>query len=54
MQDTIERKYLELLVDTYTNLLNGHMLETLTSLFCNYRKVQLEEVVKKEAEVISI
>jgi len=43
-----------LLVDDYTNLLNGDVLEILTYLFCNYSKVRSEEVAQKEAEVMTM
>lgn len=52
--DAIEQKYIESLVDEYTNLLNDDVPSTLTYLFYNYGKVRLEEVSQKEAEVMSM
>ena len=54
IQDAIEEKYLESLVDKYTNLLNSDVLEILMHLFCNYGKVRSEEVIQKEAKFIAI
>ena len=54
IQDAIEEKYLESLVDDYTNLLNGDVPEILTYLFYNYGKVRSEEVAQKEAEVMTM
>ena len=54
IQDAIEEKYLESLVDDYTNLLNSDVPEILTYLFHNYGKVRLEEVAQKEAEVMTM
>ena len=53
IQDAMEEKYLESLVDEYTNLLNGDLLEMLTYLFWNYGKVRSEEVAQKEAQVMA-
>ena len=52
IQDAIEDKYLESLVDEYTNLLTGDVPTILEYLFYNYGKVQSEEVAKKEIEVM--
>ena len=54
IQDAIEEKYLESLVDEYTNLLNGDVPDMLTYLFWNYGKVRSEEVAQKEAEVMTL
>ena len=54
MQDAIEEKYLESLVDEHTNLLTGDVPEILKYLFYNYGKVRSEEVAQKEAEVMSM
>ena len=52
IQNTIEDKYIKLLVDEYTNLLIGNVPTILEYLFYNYKKVRLEEVAQKESEVI--
>ena len=54
IQDAIEDKYMESLVDEYTNLLTSDIPTILAYLFYNYRKVRLEEVTQKEIEVISM
>ena len=54
MQDAIEEKHLESLVDEHANLLNGDVPEILTYLFYDCGKVRSEEVVQKEVEVMSI
>lgn len=52
IQDTIEERYIESLVDKYTNLIIGDVHTVLTYLFCNYSKVRSNEVSQKEAEVM--
>ena len=44
IQDAIEDKYIESLLDEYTNLLTGDVPTILEYLFYNYRKVRSEEV----------
>ena len=53
IQDAIEDKYIEPLVDEYTNLLNGDEPTILQYLFYNYSKVRSEEVSQKEMEVMT-
>ena len=53
IQDTINDKYIESLVDEYTNLLNRDVPAILQYLFYNYSKVRLEEVSQKEMEVMT-
>jgi len=53
IQDAIEDKYIEPLVDEYTNLLNGDVPTILEYLFYNYGKVRSEEVSQKEMEVMT-
>ena len=50
----LEDKYTEAIVDEYTNLINDNILTVLDYLFYNYGKVSSEEVVQKEAEVMSV
>jgi len=50
----IEEKYLESLVDEYTNLILGDIPTVLEYLFYNYSKVQSNEVAQKEAKVMSL
>ena len=54
IQDVIEDKYVESLVDDYTNLLTDDVSTIMQYLFYNYGKVRLEEVSQKELEVISM
>ena len=54
MQDAIDDKHVESLVDERTNLLIDIIPETLTCLFYDYGKVQSEEVAQKESEVMSM
>ena len=54
IQDAIEEKYLESLVDEYTNLISGDIPIVLEYLFYNYSKVRSDEVAQKEAEVTRI
>ena len=53
MQDAIEEKYIEALVNEYTNLLDGDVPSMLQYLFYNYGKVRSEEVAQKEMEVMT-
>ena len=53
MQDAIEEKYIEALVNEYTNLLDGDVPTILQHLFYNYGKVRSEEVAQKEMEVMT-
>jgi len=54
IQDAIEEKYVESLVDKYTNLISGDISTVLDYLFYNYGKVRSDEVAQKEAKVISL
>ena len=54
IQDTLEDKYMEAIVDKYTNLINDNILIVLDYLFYNYGKFSSEEVAQKEVEVMSI
>jgi hypothetical protein len=54
MQDAIEDKFIEVLVDEHTNLLTDNVLTVLEYLFYNYRKVYSEEVLQYKVEVISM
>ena len=54
IQDAIEDKYVESLVDDYTNLLTDDVPMIMQYLFYNYGKVWSEEVSQKESEVMSI
>ena len=54
IQDTVEDKYIESLVNEYTNLLTGDVPTILEYLFYNYGKVHSEEVSQKEIEVMSM
>ena len=53
-QDAIEGKYIDSLVDEYTNLITGDIPVVLRYLFYNYGKVRSNEVAEKEAEVMSL
>ena len=53
-QDAIEGKYIDSLVDEYTNLITGDIPVVLSYLFYNYGKVRSDEVAEKEAEVMSL
>ena len=53
IQDAIEEKYIEALVNEYTNLLDGDVPTILQYLFYNYGKVRSEEVAQKEMEVMT-
>ena len=54
MQDAIEAKHLESLVDEHTNLISGDTPTVLEYLFYNCGKVRSDEVAQKEAEVMSL
>ena len=54
IQDAIEEKYLESLIDEYTNLITGDTPTVLEYLFYNYGKVRSDEVSQKESEVMSL
>ena len=54
IQDAIEEKYIEALVNEYTNLLDDDIPTILQYLFYNYGKVRSDEVAQKEAEVMSL
>ena len=47
IQDAIEDKFIELLVDEYMNLLTSNIPTILDYLFYNYSKVRSEEVLQK-------
>ena len=54
IQEAIEDKYINSLVDEYTNLLTQDVPTIMQYLFYNYGKVRSEEVTSKEAEVMSM
>ena len=54
MQDTNEEKYLEYLVDKYTNLILDNVPTVLDYLFYSYGKVWSDKLAQKEAKVISL
>ena len=54
IQDAVEDKYIESLVDEYTNLLTGDVPLILDYLFYNYGKVRSEEVTQKDNEVMTM
>ena len=54
IQEAIEDKYIESLVDEDINLLTDDIPTTIKYLFYNYGKVQSEKVAQKEVEVMSI
>ena len=54
IQEAIEDKYINSLVDEYTNLLTQDVPTIMQYLFYNYGKVRSEEVSSKEAEVMSM
>ena len=49
VQDILEDKYKEAIIDTYTNLINDDILTFLEYLFYNYEKVSSKEVVQKRS-----
>ena len=54
IQDAIEDKYIEALVDEYTNLLTGDVPAILEYLDYNYSKVRSKEVIAKDNEVMTM
>ena len=54
MQDAIEDKHIEPLVDEHTNLLTDDIPTIMNYLLCNYGKVRSEEVSEKEAEIMAM
>lgn len=54
IQDAIEDKFIEPLVDPYTNLLTGDVPSILEYLNYNYGKVRSEEVTQKDNEVMTM
>lgn len=54
MQDAIEDKCVEALVDPHTNLLTGDVPTMLDHLSCDYSKVRSEEVTEKDNEVMTM
>ena len=54
IQEAIEDKYINSLVDEYTNLLTQDVPTIMQYLFYNYGKVRSEEVSSKEAEVMNM
>lgn len=54
IQDAIEDKFIEPLVDPYTNLLTGDVPSILAYLDYNYGKVRSEEVTQKDNEVMTM
>ena len=54
IQDAIEDKFIEPLVDPYTNLLTGDVPSILEYLDYNYGKVRSEEVTQKDNEVMTM
>ena len=53
IQDALEDKHIESLVDEYTNLISDDVPTVLEYLFYNYGKVRSEEVSQKEVEVMT-
>ena len=54
IQEAIEDRYIEALVDEYTNLLRDDVPTVISYLDYNYGKVRSEEVSVKEAEVMAM
>ena len=54
IQEAIEDRYIEALVDEYTNLLRDDVPTVMSYLDYNYGKVRSEEVSAKEAEVMAM
>ena len=52
VQDALEEKHIEALVDQHTNLLTDDAPKVLECLFYNYGKVSSEEVSQKESEAM--
>ena len=53
IQDAIEERYVEALVDEHTNLITMDIPDVLTYLFTTYGKVCSEEVTERDQEVMS-
>ena len=54
IQEAVEDKYIEPLVDEFTNLINHDIPTVLEYLTYNFGKVRSEEVAEKETEVMSM
>ncbi len=54
VQDALEDKYIEPIVDEYTNLITEDIPTVLKYLFTRYGKIRGEDVTKKDAEVIAM
>ena len=54
IQDAIEDKYIESLVDEHTNLLIGDVLAILKYLSYNYEKVRSKEITQKDNNIMII
>ena len=54
VQEAIEDKHIEPLVDEYTNLLSDYVVTVLECLSYNFGKVRSEEVGQKEEEFIAM
>ena len=54
IQDAIEDKHIESLVDEHTNLVTGEIPVVLECLFHNYGAVRSDEVMQKESDVMSL
>ena len=54
VQDALEEKCIEALVDQHTNLLTDDVPTVLEYLLYSYGQVSSEEVVQKESEVMSM
>ena len=54
IQDALEDKYIEPLVDEHTNLLTDDIPTIMNYLLYNYGKVRSEEVSEKEAEIMAM
>ena len=54
VHDALEEKYIEALIDDYTNLIMSDIPTILKYLFTNYGKVTSDEVAEKEAEVMAL
>ena len=54
IQDALEDKHIEALVDQCTNLLTGHAPTMLDYLSYNYGKVRFEDVTQKDNEVMTM
>jgi len=54
IQDAVEDRYIESLVDEYTNLFTDDVPTVMEYLFYNYGRVRAEEVAIKESEVMNM